>query len=139
MEEKEFIKKMMQEAVGISDEDFEKYMSFPHNAALAKSTPEFMKYKIVAEVTDSKYCTAGLKKGQKYTFQSLPAVMLPEETTCPVCARALPPIGNIIGEIWEEIASGNLKGPKVVECLDPGVEKGGLGHIIFKVYAQKKD
>lgn len=137
MDEKDFIKQMMQQAIGITDEDFQTYMSFPRNMELAKATPEFMKYKIIAEVTDAKYCTAGLKKGQKFTLQSLPAVILSGESDCPLCARAIAPIGSILGEVWEEIAKGGPTSTRVVECLDPGVKEGGLGHVIFKVYAQK--
>lgn len=137
MDKKEFIKQMMQQVIGITDEDFQTYMSYPRNLELAEATPEFMKYKIIAEVTDAKYCTAGLKKGQKFTFQALPAVLLPKESDCTPCARAIAPIGDMLGEVWEEIAKGDTKSTRVVECLDPGVDKGGLGHVIFKVYAQK--
>ena len=139
MEKKEFIKQMMQQAIGITDEDFETYLSFPHNLKIAESTPELMKYKIIAEVTDVQYCTAGLKKGQKYTFQALPAVLLPDESDCPPCARALAPIGNMLGDVWEKLMNGDTTSTTVVECLDPGVNKGGLGHVIFKVYAQKME
>lgn len=137
MDKKEFIKQMMQQAIGITDEDFETYFSFPHNLKIAESTPELMKYKIIAEVTDAQYCTAGLKKGQKYTFQALPAVLLPDESDCPPCARALAPIGNMLGDVWEKLMQGDSKSTTVVECLDPGVNKGGLGHVIFKVYAKE--
>jgi uncharacterized repeat protein (TIGR04076 family) len=139
MDKKEIIKEMMQQAVGITDEDFETYLSYPKNLAIAEGTPELMKYKIIAEVTESKYCSAGLKTGQKYTFNALPAMLLPEESDCPLCARSIAPIGNILGGIWDKILKGtNSETKEIVGCLDPGVEKGGLGHVVFKVYAQKK-
>ena len=140
MDKKEAIKQMMQQAIGITDEDFQTYLSYPHNLGIAEGTPELMKYKIIAEVTESKYCTAGLKKGQKYTFQALPAMLLSEESDCPLCARAIAPIGNMIGEVWGKILKGtSTQGTEVVGCLDPGVDKGGLGHVVFKVYTQKID
>ena len=129
---------MMQQNIGITDEDFQTYMSFPQNMKLAESTPEMMKYQIIAEVVEARYCTAGIKKGQKYTFQALPAVLLPDQSTAPVCARGMAPLGVAIGEIWEELFDGKLK-THIVECLDPGVKKGGLGHIVFKLYAKKSE
>jgi uncharacterized repeat protein (TIGR04076 family) len=139
MDKKDFIKQMMQQAVGITDKDFDTYMSYPRNIELAEATPEFMKYKIIAEVTEAKYCTAGLKKGQKYTIQALPAVILAGESDCPFCARGIAPIGDMLGEVWEEIAKGGSKSTRIVECLDPGVDNGGLGHVVFKVYAKKTE
>ncbi len=138
MDKMDFIKQAMQQAVGITDEDFKTYMSFPRNQIMAEKTPEFMKYKIVAEVVSSKYCTAGCKKGQKYVFQALPAVLSQKDSDCPVCARALAPLGVAIGEVWEEIGQGKINVPHTVECLDPGVEKGGLGHVVFKLFAQPR-
>jgi hypothetical protein len=138
MDKLDFIKQMMQQNIGITDEDFKSYMSFPRNIKLAEATPEMMKYKIVAEVMEAQYCTAGLKKGQKYTFQALPAVFLPDKSTAPVCARGMAPLGAAIGEIWDELLEGKIK-THTVECLDPGVKKGGLGHVIFKLYAQKSE
>lgn len=140
MSEREFIKQMMQQAVGITDEDFEKYMSYPKNLGIAKATPELMNYRIIAEVTESKYCSAGVKPGQKYVFQAIPAMLLTEESDCPFCARAIAPVGAILGNVWDKIIEGtNPLEEELVGCLDPGVENGGLGHVIFRVYAQKKE
>lgn len=138
MDKKEIIKQALRQAVGITDEDFEKHMSNPKNLALSEHTPELMKYKIIAEVMEAKYCSAGLKIGQKYTFQVLPAMLLPEESDCPPCARALAPIGNMLQGVWDKIIEGtNFTKGDIVGCLDPGVDNGGLGHVVFKVYAQK--
>jgi hypothetical protein len=37
---------MMQQNIGITDEDFKAYMSLPRNIKLAEATPEMMKYKL---------------------------------------------------------------------------------------------
>lgn len=139
MDKLDFIKQAMQQAVGITDEDFKTHISFPQNMKLAEATPEFMKSKIVAEVIETKYCSAGLKKGQKYTFQALPAVLLPEESDAPVCARGLGPLGNMIEQVWQGIMAGNVKETYEVGCLDPGVAKGGLGHVVFKVSVKQSE
>ena len=138
MDKKEMIKQAMQQAVGITDEDFEKHISNPKNLALSEHTLELMKYKIIAEVTETRYCSAGLKVGQRYTFQVLPAMLLPEESDGPLCARALAPVGDVLQGVWDKIIAGaDVSKGEMVGCLDPGVDKGGLGHVVFKVYAQK--
>jgi uncharacterized repeat protein (TIGR04076 family) len=113
----DMIKQAIKQAVGITDEDFKTYISYPHNLRIAETTPQLMKYKIIAEVTQAQYCTAGLKKGQKFTFQALPALLLPEESDCPPCARALAPLGSALAEWWEKIAKGDIQESKIVECL----------------------
>jgi uncharacterized repeat protein (TIGR04076 family) len=128
-----FIKQMLQQATGITDEDFAKYISFPRNLELAQATPAFMKCRVVCEVVEAKYCTAGLKEGQKYVLQALPAVLLSRPEDCPPCVRALSPIGEKLGEVWADIASGNTEKVYTVECMDPGVEEGGLGHVKFLI------
>ena len=138
MDMKEIMKQAMKQAVGITDEDFEKHISNPKNVALGAATPELMKYKIVAEVTASKYCSAGVKVGQKYVFQALPAMLLPEESDCPLCAKAIAPIGDMLQGVWDKIIEGtDVAEGETVGCLDPGVDNGGLGHVVFKVYARK--
>lgn len=133
-------KQMLKQVVGISDEDFKTYISFTNNRKIVEHGPDLMKYKIIAEVINSKYCTAGLKPGQKYSFSVLPAMLLTQETDCPLCLRALGPIANLVVGFWDRITEGvdpNQGMWHIAECLDPGIDRGGLGHVVFKVYAQK--
>jgi uncharacterized repeat protein (TIGR04076 family) len=136
----EEIRRILQQDVGISNEDFQTFMSFPNADRFVRVTPELKKYKIIAEVIDSKYCVAKLKPGQKYTISGLPAVLLVQESDCPLCIKAIGPIANQISEFWERIAEGGDPSQgmeKIVECMDVGIDRGGLGHVVFRVYAQK--
>lgn len=135
----EEMKQMMQQAVGITDEDFQTLISSGASKMLERSA-ELMKYKIVAEVTEAKYCFAGLKPGQKYVFNAMPAMLLPEESDCPLCIRALGPLANLMMGFWDRIIEGvdpNQGMWQMAECLDPGIGRGGLGHVVFRVYAQE--
>ena len=136
----EEMKQMMQQAVGISDEDFQTLISAPGASKMLGRFPELMKYKIVAEVIEAKYCSAGLKPGQKYVFSAMPAMLLPEESDCPLRLRALGPIAPLIMGFWDRIVEGvdpNQGMWQMAECLDPGIGRGGLGHVVFRVYAQE--
>ena len=138
----EEIKRRLQKAMGITDEDFEGFISFPNNVQIMKLFPEIVKYKIIAEVTESKYCFAGLKPGQKYTISGMPAMLLSEESDCPLCVRAIGPIANLVAGFWDRIIAGadpNQGMWQTAACLDPGTGRGGLGHVVFRVYARKMD
>jgi len=140
MGKEEAIKQMMKQTVGITDEDFQTHISYPINLRMAERVPELLKYKIIAEVTESKYCNAGLKPGQKYTFKAFPAMLLTQESDCPLCVRAIGPIADLMVGFWDRIIEGVDPNQGMwyrAECLDPGVNRGGLGHVVFKVYAQK--
>lgn len=137
---KEEIKQVLKQSLGITDDDFETHVSYPKNLKMWARFPELKKYKIVAEVKESKYCSGGLKVGQKYTFSLIPSALLIEESNCPLCVRAIAPIANLMAGYWDRIMEGvdpNQGIWDIAECLDPGVNAGGLGHVIFKVYAQK--
>jgi uncharacterized repeat protein (TIGR04076 family) len=133
-------KEAMHRAIGVTARDFEKHIAFPHNRKIVLSTVELQKYHIVAEVTESKYCSAGVKVGQKLIFTCIPAMLVPEESDCPLCIRALGPIAPLMAGFWDRIIDG--RDPNggmwhISECLDPGLDKGGIGHVVFKVYARK--
>jgi len=114
MVKEEEIKQRMQQFIGITDEDFQTHISYLKNLKLAERGLELRKYKIIAEVKESKYCSAGLKPGQKYTFNTFPAMLRIVEGVDPNKG------------MWH-----------MAECLDPGVARGGLGHVVFRVYALK--
>lgn len=134
-------RKVLKDNLGVTDEDFTKHITFAHNRKILEH-PELLNYKIVAEVTGSKYCSLGLQTGQKFVLQAFPAKILIEESTAPFCLRALGPIAPIVQRFWERICEGidpNNGMWQTVECLDPGIERGGLGNVKFKVYAQRTD
>jgi uncharacterized repeat protein (TIGR04076 family) len=138
----EEVKQKLRQNLGITDEDFKTYIGFPHNRKILEHRQELAKYKIIAEVTESKYCSAGLKLGQKYIFNTMPAVLLAQESDCPLCMRALGPIAHLMIGFWDRIVEGinpNQGMWYMAECLDPGINRGGLGHVVFKVYAQKRE
>jgi len=97
------------------------------------------RYKIIAEVTEAKYCVAGCKVGDKLVIGPGSVVNV-EESTCPLCIGALSPMMGRLHLMWDRIAEGvdpNGAWLRHSVCFDPGLEKGGLGSVTFKVYAEK--
>jgi len=137
----EMAKAGLKQATGITDEDFEKYVQQYHNLKML-SRPEIFKYKLVAEVIESKYCGAGLRPGHKLVMRALPAVIVLEESDCPLCVRAIGPIASLVNGFWDRIIEGidpNAGLWNIAHCADPGIDGGGLGHVKFKVYAQRSE
>jgi len=73
---------MMKQQIGITDEDIDRLA--PGIQKLMSAVPQAMNWKVIAEVTDAKYCFAGCKPGDKLVFHgpNLDA----KESTCPLCS-----------------------------------------------------
>jgi len=130
------IRKMLKGNIGITDEDLDRLS--PGIQKLLTFVPEMPKWRIIAEVTDSEYCVAGCKVGDKLVFQG-PNVNI-EESTCPLCVGAIAPMWERMHIMWDRLADGrdpNESWLRYSNCTDPGLEPGGLGKVIFKVYAEK--
>ncbi|MBI4289006.1 MAG: hypothetical protein HY671_11335 [Chloroflexi bacterium] len=124
--------------MGVPESDVDKVA--PNIQKIIASHSKFQKYRIIAEVIDAEYCGAGIKKGQKLVFGALPPVLLAQESDCPACIRAVGPLTGFVNNLMDRIADGIDPQDgifQVAECLDPGLEHGGLGKVYFKVYAQK--
>jgi uncharacterized repeat protein (TIGR04076 family) len=134
------VKESLGRFMNMTDEDIRTLISRPHNRKLMMRSEELEKYQIVAEVTASKYCSAGLKPGQKFTFNAAPTVLVPSESDGALCVKALGPIADMVMGFWDRILEGvdpNQGMWQIAECLDPGIDRGGLGHAVFKVYCKK--
>lgn len=134
----EAIRKALMKGMGLPEADVAKVS--PNIQKIIANYPKFQKYRIVAEVTDAEYCGAGIRKGQKYVFSTLPPLLLAQESNCPMCIRALGPLTGFINTLMDRIAEGVDPEDgifRTAECLDPGLEHGGLGKVYFKVYARK--
>ena len=118
--------------LGMSDEDIDKVT--PDQQQEYKNTIDNMgKYRIVAEVVKSKYCAAGLKVGQKIVLNG---VQIDQEASdCPLCVGAITPLERAFAVYMDRCAqNSDLTAPvSGVACVDPGMEAGGLGTVLFDV------
>ena len=118
--------------LGMSDEDIAKVT--PEMEQSFKNAMENMaKYRLVAEAIKSKYCTAGIKAGQKIVYNGV--LLDTAESTCPLCSGALSPLHRCMAVYIDRCMSNrDLLAPmEGVACADPGMEAGGVGTVVFKV------
>jgi hypothetical protein len=128
---------MLKQIIGITDEDLDRLP--PGIRKLLSAVPQMGNYRIIAEVTDAKYCFAGCKPGDKLVFGPQP-LLNAAESTCPLCIGAIAPMMERVHIMWDRVAEGvdpNEVWVRHSQCFDPGLEHGGLGTVHFKVYAQK--
>ena len=118
--------------LGMSDEDVAKIT--PEKEQEYKNAMENMaNYRIVAEVVNSKYCTALLQVGQKLVLNG---VQIDKDASdCPLCVGAISPLHGTLSVYLDRCmknrdVAGSIGG---FACTDPGMEVGGLGHVLFDV------
>jgi uncharacterized repeat protein (TIGR04076 family) len=117
--------------LGMTDEDIEKVS--PEQEKEYKNTLENMgKYRIVAEVIKSRYCAAGLQVGQKLVLNG---VQIDKDASdCPLCVGAIAPLARTLAVYLDRCQhDSNVADPLGgMACIDPGLDAGGLGTVLFE-------
>lgn len=118
--------------LGMTDEDIATIT--PEKEQEYKNAMENMaKYRIVAEVVKSKYCTALLEVGQKLVLNGVQIDA--DASDCPLCVGAIAPLHGTIGVYLDRCMKNRDVDAPVggMACTDPGMEVGGLGQVLFAV------
>lgn len=118
--------------LGMTDEDIAKVT--PEKEQEYKNAIENMaKYRIVAEVVKSKYCTALLEVGQKLVLNGVQIDA--DASDCPLCVGAIAPLHGTISVYLDRCMKNRDVDAPVggMACTDPGMEVGGLGQVLFAV------
>ena len=136
----ELSRQILKQVINISDEDLERLA--PGIRKVVSDLPNKMRWKVVAEVTESKYCFAGMKPGDKFVF-NYPMLNIAESTARP-CVAAIAALAEYLPVFVDRVAEGidpndsRLAGQQF-RCPDVGVERGGLGEVYFRLYAEKAE
>lgn len=132
----EATKTILKQAIGITDADLNKLS--PRISNLLSNMGNLMGHRVVAEVTESKYCFFGLKPGDKIVIEG--GKINPEASTANLCLGAVAPIDEANALLMDRVAMGWKPDGSVityVRCHDIGVEHGGLGIVWLKVYTEE--
>lgn len=133
----EAAREMAKSMIGISDEELDQLS--PGMVRMLENSVALMGYKIVAEVVESENCFAFYKPGDKLVFN---ATMLnkDESTVANICTDAITPLNTAIRAMMSAIVNGDDPNKYIfnnVQCIDTGAAHGGLGRVLFKVYAEQ--
>jgi len=110
----------------------------PKFQQLFKNAIEASKYRLVAEVIDSKGCHSGHIVGQRLIFDSSGNI-LSKENPDRICSFLMPNLTILINAFFENLMNG--RNPNEVMftttgCFDTGASCGGWGHVVVKMSAE---
>lgn len=137
--EAEEIWRRFQKHMGYTDQEMEIFRSDPEKVKMVTQTPEFVKCKVIAEVIESHGCHARHKVGDRFVMTP-GGQLIAEESPKRMCMFALGPVSNTLPAIYERLitkSDPNLERSQIVQCTDVGLDKGGWGKILMKVYLEK--
>ena len=140
MEAKE-IWRRFQKHMGYTDEEMETFRSDPEKVKMVTQTPEFVKYRAIAEVVESHGCHAGHRVGDRFVMTA-GGQLIAEESPKRMCMFALGPVSHTLPAIYERLVTKSdpkLERSQIVQCMDVGLDKGGWGKILMKVSLEKTD
>lgn len=137
--DREKIFSRFQKHMEYTDEEMALFRSDPYKVKMITETPEFIKCRVIAEVIESHGCHTNHKVGDKFVMTPGGGVISDQ---CPkeMCIHALAAVERIIPVISERLVSKsdpNMERTNIVQCSDIGLDKGGFGKILMKVYVEK--
>jgi len=134
--EAEEIWKRFQKHMGYTDEEMRIFRSDPEKVRMVTETPEFVKCRVIAEVIESQGCHAGHKVGDRFVMTA-GGQLIAEACPKRMCLFALGPVAGLLPAIYERIITRSDPGferSNIVQCTDVGLDKGGWGKVLMKVY-----
>ncbi|MEW6440059.1 MAG: hypothetical protein AB1640_03910 [bacterium] len=132
----------LKQATNFTDKEVEKLS--PGMKKLFTNIDEKMgKWTIVAEVTDAKNCFAGHKKGDKIVID-YPFLNIEKSTTPRPCLCAVAPLIMYVRVMLALLSEGIDPNKSIYadlehDCMDPGLEHGGMGKVHLKLRAVRAD
>jgi uncharacterized repeat protein (TIGR04076 family) len=131
--------KRFQRHMGYTDEEMNLFRSDPVRVKMVTETSEFVKCRVIAEVIESHGCHARHAVGDRFVMTA-GGQLITEECPKRMCMFALGPVSNVLPAIYDRLLAKsdlNLERYNIVQCTDVGLEKGGWGKILMKVYVEK--
>jgi len=132
--------KRFQEAMGYTDDEIKAYRSDPMKVKAMERAPKFGQFNIIAECIESHNCNAGHKEGDKIVMDGN-GVLLRDQCPPRICFGVIQAFAPCIYGFWERFID-DLENTQImlplVHCPDVGVQKGGWGETIWKLYTEPK-
>jgi hypothetical protein len=138
--EKEQLVEMIKRRLKLDDREWKIVEQNPKFQRLFENAVEASKYRLVAEVIDSKGCHSGHVVGQKLIFDNS-GNLLTKENPDRVCSFLMPNLTLLINAFFENLMNGRDPNEVMFNttgCFDTGPQCGGWGHVVVKMTAIPK-
>ena len=139
--EKERLEGIIQKRLGLDDQEFQVIKDTPKFQRLFGNALEASRYRLVAEVVESKGCHSGHVVGQRIIFDSS-GNLLTRDSPEKVCAFLMPNLTVLINAFFENLMNGRDPNEVIFNrtgCFDVGPACGGWGHVVIEMRAEPRD
>ena len=138
---REQIIRIIQRRLGLNDSEFQAIENNPGFQRVFDNAPAASRYRLVAEVVESKGCHSGHSVGQKLYFDST-GNLLTRKSPERICAFLLPNLLLLINVFFENLMNGRDPNEVIFNrtgCFDVGPACGGWGHVVVEMRAVRTD
>jgi hypothetical protein len=138
--EEDQLAEVIRRRLKLDDQEWSIITQNPKFQRLFKNAVEASKYRLIAEVIESKGCHSGHVIGQKLIFDNS-GNLLTKESPDRVCAFLMPNLTVLINAFFENMMNGRDPNEVMFNttgCFDTGPQCGGWGHVVIKMTAVKK-
>jgi hypothetical protein len=138
--EKEQIVEIIRKRLALDPKDFAAIEGNPKFQRLFDSILAGSRYRLVAEVVESKGCHSGHVKGQRIVFDSA-GNLLTREAPERLCAFLMPNLTVLINAFFENLMNGRDPNEVMFNrtgCFDVGHACGGWGHVVVEMRAERR-
>jgi len=136
-QEKARLIEIIRQRLRLSEQEFAAIADNARYQRVFENAMKASKYRLVAEVVESRGCHSGHVMGQKLIFDST-GNLLTEQCPKRVCAFLMPNLTVLINAFFENLMNG--RDPNEIAfnrtgCFDVGPACGGWGHVVVEVNA----
>ena len=138
--DKDQIAEIIRRRLNLEDQDWSIIQKNPRFQQLFQNAIEASKYRLVAEVIESRGCHSGHGVGQKLIFDNS-GNLLTRENPDRVCAFLMPNLAVLINAFFENLMNGRNPNEVMFNttgCFDTGPSCGGWGHVVVRMSAELK-
>ncbi len=138
--DEEQMAKLIRKRLKLEDQEWALIEKNPKFQRLFKNALEASKYRLVAEVIESKGCHSGHVVGQRLIFDNS-GNLLTRENPDRVCSFLMPNLTVLINAFFENMMNGRDPNEVMFNttgCFDTGPVCEGWGHVVVRMMAELK-
>jgi len=136
--DKDQIAQVIRRRLSLEDQDWSLIERNPKFQRLFENAIGASKYRLVAEVIESKGCHSGHIVGQRLIFDNS-GNLLTKENPDRVCSFLMPNLVVLINAFFENFMNGRDPNDVMFNttgCFDTGPSCGGWGHVVVRMEAE---
>ncbi len=133
--------RIIQKRLALDASEFHAIENNPRFQRLFDNALAASRYRLVAEVIESRGCHSGHTVGQRIIFDST-GNLLTREAPERVCSFLLPNLLLLVNVFFENLMSGRDPNEVIFNrtgCFDVGPARGGWGHVVMEMRAVKQE